>query len=995
MIDLLLVDDEPALLEIGKLFLEEGGDLCVDTARTGAEALEKLRSGRYEAIVSDYNMPQMDGITFLKEVRLCHPQLPFILFTGKGREKVVIEALNSGADFYLQKGGDPVAQFAELSHKIRQAVQRRRVECELKKSEKKYRELVDNLPEILFKTDVEGKLVYVNRRGLEILGLPEGEVYGKPWYFCIHPDDWRDVRETVARLIHGGNRSRGLEFRVMTGPGKEKVIPILLNLTPIRDDAGHLLGTQGIALDISGKKQAETALQKAEERYRLITEGIADGVSTGDLNGVITYASPSITRISGYGSGDLIGHLFEEFVVEEDREIIRAFFQKAILTGEAFEGLRVQVKRKDGNQVPVEMNGGPIIRDGKVTGAQSVMRDITRQVQTENALRESEERLNVTLHSIGDGVVVTDVDGRVTLINTVAESLTGWREDEAIGKPLTDVFHIVDENTLMPMENPVERVIEKGVVSDLANHTVLLVRNGTLRAIADSASPVRDKNGTIIGAVLVFRDVTAGRETEKVRRRLAAIVESSDDAIYGTTVDGVITSWNRGAERIYGYPASEAIGVAISHFAPPERREESMEIIRQIGRSGHVDTFETVRLRKDGTRIQLSITVSPIIDDNGMIAGFSAIARDITPQKKAEQALNKSMQWLEHVVEGVKLGTWEWDAQTGRVTFNTHLAAMLGYPPDCLEADGETIGLLIDEADHARVREAVLATLKGIFPVFVQEVHITSKDGRSMLLQAQGTVMERDEAGHPVRVSGTCQDISEVRGYQEALKKANKKLNLLNGITRHDLLNQTTALQGYMTLINRAAGEGEPRTRQYLGICDGLIDQIRRQIVFTQDYEEMGVHAPAWQHVGDMVRKAAAELSLGQENISVLAGTGDLEVYADPMFKKVLFNLFDNAVRHGERVTEIRVSFRENGSGGVLTVEDDGIGIAPDLKGRIFQAGYGRNTGYGLFLAKEILDITGISLSETGEKGAGARFEMAVPERGYRMKGPGQPPVWS
>nr|WP_235809653.1 PAS domain S-box protein [Methanofollis ethanolicus] len=843
--------------------------------------------------------------------------------------------------------------------------------------------------------DIEGNLVYINRRGLEILGLPEGEAYGKPWYFHVHPDDRKDAQGIGNRLIRTGGRARDLELRVLTASGGEKTISVLLNLTSIRDDSGHFVGVQGIAIDISGKKQAEIALQEAEERYRLITEGIADGVTLGDMSGIIFYASPSMTRITGYRSGGMVGHSFREFVVEKDREIIDACFEKTLLNGESFEGLRVRVKRKDGTCIYVEINGGPVIRDGKVIGAQSVTRDITRQVQVENALRESEERLNVTLHSIGDGVIVTGEDGRVTLINTVAESLTGWKEEEAIGMSLTDVFHIVNEKTLMPVKNPVKRVIEEGFVTDLANHTVLLARDGTRRAIADSAAPVRDKNGVIIGAVLVFRDVTAEKETEKVRRHLAAIIESSDDAIYGMTVEGVVTNWNQGAERIYGYPASEALGSHVSLFAPPDQNEEFMDVIRQITRSGRMDSFEAVRLRKDGARILLSITISPIMGDNGTIAGFSAISRDITRQKEAEHALNKSRQWLEHVVEGVRLGTWEWDARTRKVTFNRHLAVMLGYPQDCLEADGQAIGLLVSEADRVPVKEAVIATLKGLSPIFVQEVHLTGENGRTVLLQAWGIVMERDEDGHPTRLSGICQDISEIRGYQEALKNANKKLNLLNSITRHDLLNQTTALQGYMTLINRAAGEGDPVVRKYLGICSGLIDGIQRQVVFTRDYEDMGVNAPAWQHVGNAVRKAAADLSSGARKVSILSDTGDIEVYADPMFEKVLFNLFDNALRHGERVTEIRVSFRANGDGGVLTVEDNGGGIDPDSWSKIFLAGYGRNTGYGLFLAKEILDITGISISETGENGAGARFEMTVPERGYRVGKIGMPPAGS
>ncbi|WP_298665907.1 PAS domain S-box protein [uncultured Methanofollis sp.] len=993
MISLLLVDDEPALLDIGRVFLEESGDLRVDIATTVTEALDKLREGRYEAVVSDYDMPDMDGITFLKEVRLCRPDLPFILFTGKGREKVVIDALNSGADFYLQKGGDPVAQFTELSHKVQQAVRRRRMECELRKSEKNYRELVDNLPEIFFKTDVNGNLIYINRRGLEALNLPEHTALGKPWYLHILPDDRRDAEEAWDRLVRTDTRVQGLEVRVLTLSGKEETMPVLLNLTPIMDDTGHILGAQGIAVDISWKKQTESALHEAEARYRIIAEGIADGVTTADLEGVITYASPSMTSITGYGIGEIVGHFFREFVAEEDRGIIDTCFRKTLREGEKFDRLRIRVKRKDGVSIDGEINGGPILRDGAVIGAQSVMRDITQQVQIEKAIRESEEWLNVTLHSIGDGVIVTNADGRVKLINTMAESLTGWQEEEAIGRPLTDVFCIIDERTSRVLIDPVLSVTRPDSPGLSPDNTILVSRDAVNRVIASNAAPVMDKTGTVLGTVLVFRDVTAEKNAEEVRRRLAAIVESSDDAIFGTTVEGYITDWNRGATRIYGYAGYEVTGCHVSMLAPPERREEFMDAIREITRAGHKNSFETVRVRKDGKEIVLAVTISPIRDEDGTIMGFSTISRDITSRKEAEQALNKSRERLEQVVEGVKLGTWEWDVPTGKVAFNRHLAAMLGYPPDCQEADARAIGTLVSEADYVPVKEAVVAALKGVSPIFVKEVHLTGDMGRTVLLQARGTVVERDDAGRPARLSGICQDISEIRGYQEALKKANKKLNLLNSITRHDLLNQTTALQGYMTLINRAVGDGEPVVRNYLRVCSDLIGRVQRQVVFTRDYESMGVNAPTWQNVGDMVRKASANLSLGTRKVSITVETGDVEVYADPMFEKVLFNIFENALRHGERVTEIRVSFCEIGKQGVITVEDNGTGIARDIRDKIFLAGYGKNTGYGLFLAKEILDLTGIGISETGGGGAGARFEMTVPERGYRrMQGSGTPP---
>ena len=167
----------------------------------------------------------------------------------------------------------------------------------------------------------------------------------------------------------------------------------------------------------------------------------------------------------------------------------------------------------------------------------------------------------------------------------------------------------------------------------LANHTVLIARDGTERPIDDSAAPMQDETGTPLGAVLVFRDVTERKRAEEARARLAAIVESSDDAIVSKTLDGIIRSWNAGAERLFGYSTQEAIGQPITLIIPPERQDEERAILARLCRGERVEHFETVRVSKHGRRLNISLTVSPIRDDAGLIIGASKIARDITEKE--------------------------------------------------------------------------------------------------------------------------------------------------------------------------------------------------------------------------------------------------------------------------------------------------------------------------------------------------------------------------
>jgi PAS domain S-box-containing protein len=262
--------------------------------------------------------------------------------------------------------------------------------------------------------------------------------------------------------------------------------------------------------------------------------------------------------------------------------------------------------------------------------------------RAEEALRKQSEWLRITLSSIGDAVISTDAEGRVTFMNRVAETLTGWPESEAIGRPLPEVFYIVDEATRQPGESPALRALREGVVVGLANHTVLIARDGSERPIDDSAAPIRDDSGAPVGVVLVFRDVSGRKGGEEAQARLAAIVESSDDAIVSKTLDGIIRSWNAGAERLFGYAPHEVIGRPITLIIPPERQDEEHEILARIARGERVQHFETVRVSKQGRLIDISLTVSPVRDSAGRVTGASKVARDITDRKHAEEALREA-----------------------------------------------------------------------------------------------------------------------------------------------------------------------------------------------------------------------------------------------------------------------------------------------------------------------------------------------------------------
>lgn len=261
--------------------------------------------------------------------------------------------------------------------------------------------------------------------------------------------------------------------------------------------------------------------------------------------------------------------------------------------------------------------------------------------------QRSAEELGAILSSIADAVLVTDASGQVLSLNPMAERLTGLSSSGARGLPLDQVLDLTHESTGAAAENPVRRALREGTVVALANQTVLRARDGTVTAIDASAAPMRGSDGAVTGVVMVFRDVSERRRTDEVRRRLAAIVESSNEAIIGQTLEGTITSWNAAAERLYGYSAEEIIGRHFSVLVPADREDEISayrERLRQGGgpEGSLVRSFESVRRRKDGSLVDVLISYSPIPGEDGTFIGAAVIARDIGERKRAEEALREA-----------------------------------------------------------------------------------------------------------------------------------------------------------------------------------------------------------------------------------------------------------------------------------------------------------------------------------------------------------------
>src|SRR5262249_32722334 len=280
-------------------------------------------------------------------------------------------------------------------------------------------------------------------------------------------------------------------------------------------------------------------------------------------------------------------------------------------------------------------------------------RNLLLQQRGAEVLAEQRERLRTTLASIGDAVISTDTEGCITNMNAVAESLTGWKLEEAIGHQLDTVFRIVNEETRQPVHNPATKAMREGVIVGLANHTVLIAKGGAELPIDDSAAPIRDGQGQVVGCVLVFRDMTERRRAEASLREQTELLDLDHDAIIVRSTEGVITFWSHGAEQMYGWPKEAALGKVTYTLLRTEFPRPLPEIETELAERSWWEGTLT-HTKKNGSRIVVASRWAMRKGNRGKTSIVLEINRDITDRKQAEQAMADARAYAESIVDTVR-----------------------------------------------------------------------------------------------------------------------------------------------------------------------------------------------------------------------------------------------------------------------------------------------------------------------------------------------------
>jgi PAS domain S-box-containing protein len=787
--------------------------------------------------------------------------------------------------------------------------------------------------------------------------------------------------------------------------------------------------------------QARAAeLRASQERFRLLVDGTKDhAIFMLDPTGRIISWNPGAERIKQYQASEIVGQHFSRFYPQEavergwpDEELRRATAEGRFED----EGWRV---RRDGSRFWASVVITALWDDGgNLRGFSKITRDLTerrqaeenarRLLQEETARRTAEqfaqviegqrEQLRVTLTSIGDAVITTDADGRVTLLNRVAETLTGWSNEDARSQPLQSVLHIVNELTRQPLENPVAKVITTGRIVGLANHTLLIDKDGTERPIDDSAAPIHDAEGRVLGTVLVFRDVTERRRTEKnlqeseerSRHLLEfhqAVMANMGEGLYAVDAQGLVSYMNPAAEAMFGWTFEELKGRRmhdLTHYKHPDGTPFAIEECSgfQVLHKGVVlRDHEDVFIRKAGSFFPVVYSSSPLRSGEKTV-GLVVVFRDITERKHAEQAMADARAYAQSIVDTVREPLLVLDGELRVKSASRSFYRTFGVTRE--ETENRPIYDLGDRQwDIADLRNRLAEILPRNTTLSDYEVAQTFPGigHRVMLLSARRLYREGNHTG---LILLTIEDVTiekeaEKRAYQLMiqLKDADRRKDEFLAILAHELRGPLAPLGNMLEIMRRAdcnddllqqaRNTMEKQLGQLVRLVDDLIDVsriTRNKIELRKELVELA------SVIHQSVESCRPLAEIANHQLSVTLPPEPVYLHADPVrLAQVFGNILNNACKYTEPGGKFWLAAERQGSDVVVTVKDNGMGIPADKLGSVFEmftqvertlersAG---GLGIGLTLTKRLVEMhDGTVTAHSEGPGRGSEFVVRLP----------------
>jgi PAS domain S-box-containing protein len=642
-ISVLHVDDDPDLGDLVAVHLEQThDDISVCTERSAADGLERLSEHAFDCVVSDHDMPGMNGLEFLKVVREEYAELPFILFTGKGNEEIASDAISAGVTEYLQKGMG-TDQYTLLANRIERAVGERRAKTALEESERMLSTLISNLPGMVYRArnEADWPMQFVSDGAAELVGysseaFESGDI---SWGALIKDSETERLWETVQTCI-AANEPFEVTYQIETADGETRWMWERGRVVGTDDDGVEIL--EGFITDITAREERERELANQRAFTEKLIDSVDDMFYVVGADGRLVRWNDTVSAVTGYTNQKLASMGIEELIVDSDHEKLWRAFEETLETG--YGTVEAGIETAAGERLQYEFRGSRIEDErGDLFGIAGIGRDITERRHRERELKE----YRTLVENIGDPMYVLDTDGSIEMVNEAMAAHLGYERSEIIGS---------EPARFMPEED-----VEKGtaLIRDLLDDNErtwatfemrTISADGTVRINEDRVAPLFDDDGTFDGSVGVMRETTARKQRERELERYETIIEAVGDPVYTLDDEGVFTYVNEAIEPLTGFEPDELIGEHISTIMAGEDIDRGSELIRTMlsDPTRHNVTFETDIVDQTGAHTPIEIHIALLPASDSEFNGTAGVIRDISDQKDRERQLSEFASVVSH-----------------------------------------------------------------------------------------------------------------------------------------------------------------------------------------------------------------------------------------------------------------------------------------------------------------------------------------------------------
>ncbi len=870
---------------------------------------------------------------------------------------------------------------------IRDVSSYKQAEAALQASEAKYRSLADSLPEVVFETDSDGRLTYANLSANAIFGYSQEEVAkGLCVFDLIQQKDCKKAKENFRKALSSGHIDNH-EYTCIRKDGS--AFPTMIVSKPLVKENGQV-GLRGLVIDITQLKKVEETLRQSEEKYRVTFEstGVASVIIEDDTT--LSLVNSEYEKLSGYSKRELEGKKsWTEFVVKEDLDRMKE---------------QHRLRRIDEKAASAHYDFRFIDRYGAVKNilltialipgtkkSIASLLDITANKKTEEALQKEQQMLASIYANVSDVLYLLAVEHenrfRFTSVNQSFLNVTGLKESQVVGKSVSKV--IPEPSLSLVLEKYSQAIHEKRTVTweEVTNYP------GGRKYGEVSITPVFDSSGHCTSLIGSVHDITEIKQAEKKlleeQYLIQKILDSTPNLVY---IYDLISHCNVYANRevldFLGYTPKQikALGSELfTKFLHPDDAKVVAAHHARFANAPENAIFEVEYRMKHSSGEWRWLRSRDILfarTSEGVGKQILGTCEDITEPKRAAEILKLSERKYRELTESLPEVVFETDINGNLLFVNRSASQITGYSIEEFDNNFNFLRLLVP----AEQEKALLwiSRFKSGESKLSGEFQIIKKDGSVFpaMICITSVIFDNKLLG----LRGIVLDNSEHKKAEDRLKQAaqdlqllNEKLRVVGGLTRHDVGNKLAVIGGNEFLLRKRIGE-KPELYKYLDNIKSALDASDKLFEFSRFYEQIGSEKPAIIDVFESFNVATALFS-NLNKLTIVNECQGLKVEADSLLRQLFYNLIDNSLNHGEKVTQIRLYYTQDDEGAKLFYEDNGIGIPKANKSRLFEVGFttGKGRGLGLALISRIIEVYGWNIVEEGEPGRGAKFIISIP----------------